>query len=182
MRSARVIFGGDQKRERAPPPPPPRGPPGGGGPHNRFIFLSPFILSPFPFIFLPPPPPPGDTLHFLVVVSGLHPAPVPGSDIVADVADTAGERAAADAGAAEFMQRRFGSACDAAGVDHKFEVARFLTDARSVADAVAARAAEIDAALVAIASHGKGLLVRLLAGSVSAEVAARCRVPVLLVQ
>lgn len=118
----------------------------------------------------------------MVVVSGLHPVIAPGADVVADAPDSAAERAAANAAAAEFMGRRFGARCDAAGAKSVFEVVRFLTDAASVGDAVAARADELGAALIAVASHGKGRLTRWLQGSVTAEVAARARVPVLLVQ
>lgn len=117
----------------------------------------------------------------MVVVSGLHPVLAPGADVIADAPDTDAERAAANAAAAEFMGRRFGTRCDAAGAKSVFEVVRFLTDAASVGDAVAVRADELGAALVAVASHGKGRLARWLQGSVSQEVAARAKVPVLLV-
>ena len=43
-------------------------------------------------------------------------------------------------------------------------------------------AAELGAALVAIAGHGKGKIAKWLVGSVTEEVVARCSVPVLLVQ
>lgn len=126
---------------------------------------------------------PGDELHFFVVVSGTHPTYVPGADVVADAPETAAERAATNAGAADFMERRFGARCVAAGVAYKLEVGRYgPTDAAAIGDAVAKRADELGAALVAIASHAKGRLARWLQGSVTHEVAARARVPVLLVQ
>lgn len=90
--------------------------------------------------------------------------------------------AAASAAAASLVARRFAPLCAAAGAEHECEVVRFLTDAGSVGDAVAARAQDLNASLVAIASHHSGRLATWVRGSVSAEVSRRASVPVLLVQ
>ena len=127
---------------------------------------------------------PGDEVHLSVVVAGTHPVLAPGVDgiPVALEDDDAATKEAATRAAAEFMSRRFEPLMKAADAKHAFEVVRFLTDAASVGDAVARRASELKATLVAIAGHGKGKIAKWLLGSVTEEVVARCSVPVLLVQ
>lgn len=100
-----------------------------------------------------------------------------------DVPDTPVERAAREEAAEAFMTVRFGPALAAAApaVAHRFEVLRFLTDTGSVADAVGARAAEVGAVLVAVASHHKSRLAKLFSGSVSERLASTCPVPLVLI-
>lgn len=126
---------------------------------------------------------PGDELRLVAVISGLHTAVVPGVDAPVDVPDSAVERAAREKAAEAFMTARFGPALGgaAAGITHRFEVLRFLTDTGSVADAVGARAAEVGAVLVALCGHHKSKLAKLFSGSVSDRLAATCPVPLLLV-
>lgn len=126
---------------------------------------------------------PGDELRLVAVISGLHAAVVPGVDAPVDVPDTPVERAAREEEAEAFMTARFGRALAGAGagVTHRFEVLRFLTDSGSVADAVGARCAEVGAALCCLSSHHKSRLAKLLSGSVSDRLASTCPVPLLLV-
>ena len=124
-----------------------------------------------------------DEIHLCVVVAGSHPVLAPGTDgVPVALEDDDATKEAATKAAAEFLSRRFEPLMKAAGAKHTFEVVRFLTDAASVGDAVARRASELGATLVAIAGHGKGKLAKWLLGSVTEEVVARCSVPVLLVQ
>lgn len=119
----------------------------------------------------------------MVVVSGSHPIIAPGADgIPIALEDDDASKAAATKAAAEFMSRRFEPPLKAAGAKHTFEVVRFLTDSAGIGDAVARRASELGATMVAIAGHRKGKIQRWLIGSVTEEVVSRCSVPVLLVQ
>jgi nucleotide-binding universal stress UspA family protein len=119
----------------------------------------------------------------VAVISGLHTSVVAGVDAPIDVPDTPVERAARETAAEAFMTTRFGPslASAAPAISHRFEVLRFLTDTGSVADAVGARASEVGASLVAVASHHKSRLAKLFSGSVSERLASTCPVPLVLI-
>jgi nucleotide-binding universal stress UspA family protein len=128
----------------------------------------------------------GDEFHLLHVI----PAPTP--EVVGGFAPGMG---AADAllltdpdpavdkrnleAAKKFIQEKFVPIVAQANIPYKVEIVRFNTDNDSIGEVLCARAVDLDATAVIMASHNKGRIKEFFLGSVTSYCTHHCKQPVL---
>jgi nucleotide-binding universal stress UspA family protein len=89
------------------------------------------------------------------------------------------QEAAWRADAEAYLRRKIYPVIEAAGLRYTAEVVAYETDNTSVGEIVCERAAEMDAAAVIMASHGKSRIREFFIGSVTNYALHRCKRPVI---
>jgi structural maintenance of chromosome 2 len=127
---------------------------------------------------------PGDEVHFFHVVSPPHAEVIGGfggvggvDELIAAEPDPAADRVHVEH-AKQFINEKFVPRLR--GAAHKVEIVHFQTDAESVGEVLCARAKDLNAVALVMASHNKGAVQRFFMGSASAYCAKHCPQPLVI--